>query len=132
MISKKSKAFEVLNFFKIEVENQLERKIKVVRSDRRGEYYGKQSETGRQPKPFALYLQSHGIVAQYTTLGTPKQNKVLERRNRTMMDMVRSMMCKVDLPLFLWGEAVKTTNYIVNRVPKNPFQTLDIHVKNLV
>ncbi|KAM2033523.1 hypothetical protein FF1_015515 [Malus domestica] len=117
LIPEKSKALEVFKIFKTETENQLERKIKVVRSDRGVEYYGKQSQTGRQPGPFALYLQDHGIVAQYTTPGTPEQNGVSERRNRTLMDMVRSMMCKVNLPNFLWGEAVKTANYIINRVP---------------
>lgn len=101
----------------MEIENQLERKIKVVRSDRGGKQYGKQSETGRQPGLFALYLQNHGIFAQYTTPGTPEQNGISERRNMTIMDMVRSIMYKVSLSLFMWAEAIKTANYIFNRVP---------------
>jgi hypothetical protein len=50
-------------------------------------------------------------------LGSPYQNGVAERRNRTLMDMVRSMLSNSDLPLFLWSEALKTSVYILNRVP---------------
>ncbi|KAK2971344.1 hypothetical protein RJ640_016808 [Escallonia rubra] len=49
--------------------------------------------------------------------GTPQQNGVVERRNRTLMDMVRSMICQSTLPEFLWVEALKTAVHILNRVP---------------
>ena len=117
LISEKSKALETFKIYKSEVENQLEMSIKVVMSDRGGEYYGRYTETGRNPGLFALFLQEKGIVAQYTTPGTPEQNGVAERRNRTLMDMVRSMVCRTNLPNCLWGEIVKTANYILNRVP---------------
>ena len=48
---------------------------------------------------------------------SPKQNGVAERRNRTLKDMIRSMMSRSNLPKYLWGEAIKTANYILNRVP---------------
>ena len=73
------------------VENQHNLKIKVVRSDRGGEYYGRHTPYGQVPGPFARFLQENGIVAQYSTPGEPQQNGVAERRNRTLMDMVRSM-----------------------------------------
>ncbi|KAM1649269.1 hypothetical protein ACFX14_010564 [Malus domestica] len=123
LISEKSKALEVFKIYKKEVENQLELKIKIVRSDRDGEYYGKYAQTGRHPGPFALCLQEHGIIAQYTTPGTPEQNGVAERRNRTLMDMVRSMICRVNLPKTLWGEAVKTANYLLNKVPSKAVES---------
>ncbi|RVX07135.1 Retrovirus-related Pol polyprotein from transposon TNT 1-94 [Vitis vinifera] len=76
--------------FKAEVENQLSKKIKAVRSDRGGEYYGRYDGSGEQrPGPFAKYLMECGIVPQYTMPGTPSQNGVAERRNRTLKDMVR-------------------------------------------
>lgn len=56
-------------------------------------------------------------MAQYTTPGTPQQNGVLERRNKTLIEIVRSMMSRSKLPGFLWLEALKTANYILNRVP---------------
>lgn len=56
-------------------------------------------------------------MAQYTTLGTLSQNGVAERKNCTLKDMVRSMISHTHLPDFPWGEALKTTNYILNRIP---------------
>ena len=53
------------------------------------------------------FLQENGIVAQYSTPGEPQQNGVAERRNRTLMDMVRSMMSYSTLPINLWMEALK-------------------------
>lgn len=53
--------------------------------------------------PFAKYLEECGIICQYTMPGTPEQNGVAERRNRTLMDMVRSMMSHSKLPDF-FGE----------------------------
>ncbi|RVW26317.1 Retrovirus-related Pol polyprotein from transposon TNT 1-94 [Vitis vinifera] len=88
-----------------------------MRSDRDGEYYGRYMEIGQAPRPFSKFLQEHGIVAQYTMPGSPYQNCVAERRNRTLLDMVRSMLSNSKLPRFLWTEALKTTVYILNRVP---------------
>ena len=45
--------------------------IKIVMSDRGGEYYGRYTENGQAPGPFARFLQFHGIVAQYTMSGSP-------------------------------------------------------------
>ena len=59
--------------------------------------------------------------------GSPAQNGVAERRNRTLLDMVRSMLNNSKLPRFLWTKALKTMVYILNRVPtkavlKMPFE----------
>ncbi|RVW77645.1 Retrovirus-related Pol polyprotein from transposon TNT 1-94 [Vitis vinifera] len=59
--------------------------------------------------------------------GTPQQNGVAERRNRTLMDMVRNMLSNSSLPISLWMEALKTAVYLLNRVPtktvpKTPFE----------
>ena len=83
-------------------------------------------ENGQASGPFAKFLQEHGIVTQYTMPGSPDQNGVAERRNRTLLDMVRSMLSSSKLPRFLWTKALKTTMYILNRiptkvVPKMPF-----------
>ncbi|KAI5335604.1 hypothetical protein L3X38_025737 [Prunus dulcis] len=79
LLIEKLKALDMFKIYKAEVENQLDSKIKVVRSNRGGEFYGKFTEKGRNPGPFAVFLQQEGIVAQYTNLGTPQQNDVLER-----------------------------------------------------
>ena len=60
-----------LEVYITEVERQLERKMKIIRLDRGGEYYGKYCESGQCPGPFAKLLQKHGICAQYIMPGTP-------------------------------------------------------------
>ncbi|KAL6339994.1 hypothetical protein AAG906_038829 [Vitis piasezkii] len=113
---------------KAEVENQLSKKIKAVRSDHGREYYGRYDRSGEQrPRPFAKYLMECGIVPQYTMSGTLSQNGVVERRNCNLKDMVRIMINHSTLPESLWGEAVKTAVYILNKVPskavaKTPYE----------
>ena len=66
--------------FKVEVENQLNKRIKNVISDRGGEYYGKYDGSGEQrPGPFAKFLEECSIVPQYTIPGSPSMNGVAER-----------------------------------------------------
>ena len=91
-MSEKSQSVIALEIYIKEVERQLDKKVKIIRSDRGGEYYGKYDESGQCPGPFAKFLEKHGICAQDTMPGTPHQNGVAERRNRTLMEMVRSMM----------------------------------------
>ena len=101
--------------------------IKIVRSNRDGEYCGRYTKNGQASSPFARFLQEHGIVAQYTMPSSLDQNDVAERINRTLMDMVRSMRSNRSLPHFMWTEALKTAVYILNRFPtkaiqKTPFE----------
>jgi hypothetical protein len=51
--------------------------------------------------------------------GSPAMNGVAERRNQTLMEMMRNIISHTSLPLNFWGEALKTTTYILNRVPTN-------------
>ena len=86
----KSDAFDMFKAFKAEVENQLEKHIKILRSDRGGEYLSGE---------FQQYLIDNGIISQFSAPGTPQQNGVAERRNRTLLDMVRSMLSYSTLPI---------------------------------
>ncbi|KAG7564376.1 Ribonuclease H-like superfamily [Arabidopsis suecica] len=127
LLHEKSQSVDAAKTFITEVERQLDRKVKIIRSDRGGEFYGRYDETGQHPGPFAILLQKLGIIAQYTTPGSPWQNGVAERRNRTYMGMVRSMMSHANLPISLWMDALRTAVYILNRVPskavpKTPFE----------
>ena len=117
LIKEKAESPDKFKIFWTEVEKQLGKVIKVVRSDRGGEYYGKHGDAGQLKGPFTKYLEDSGIVAQFTMPRSPEQNGVAERRNRTLMEMVRSMISRTNLPGFLWGEALKTALYILNRVP---------------
>jgi transposase InsO family protein len=76
---------------------------------------------------FAQFLKEECIVAEFTMSGTPQQNGVAERMNRTLMNMVMSILSNSELPLFLWNEALKTLMFVLNYisskvVPKTPFE----------
>ena len=90
------------------MENHRGKSIKSLRFDRGGEYLFSE---------FRQYLEDHGITSQMSIPGQPQQNRVAERRNRTLLDMVRSIMSYVSLPNFFWGHALETTQYILNLVP---------------
>ena len=80
LIHEKSQALDVFKFYKVEVENQLGKKIKAIKYDCGGEYYGRYDGLGEQRLgPFARYLQEYDVVSQYTMPGTPSQNGVVER-----------------------------------------------------
>ena len=56
LLHEKSQAVNALEVYINEVERQLDIKVKIVRSDRGGEYYGKYDESGQHPGPFAKFL----------------------------------------------------------------------------
>ena len=86
---------------------------------------------------FDDHLKSRGIVPQLTPPVTPQRNGVSERRNRTLLDMVRSMMSQSDLPLSFWGYALETAAFTLNRVPsksvdKTPYEIWTAKSHNFV
>ena len=89
LLKYKSEVFEKFKEYKSEVENQLGKSIKVLRSNRGGEYLSQE---------FQDYLKENGILSQWTPPYTPQLNGVSERRNRTLLDMVCSMMSHANLP----------------------------------
>ena len=66
---------------------------------------------------FGLHLKQCGIVSQLKPPRTPQRYVVFERRNHTLLDIVRSMMSLTDLPLLFWGYALETVAFTLNRVP---------------
>ena len=102
---------EALNYFKIykaEAENQLDRKIKRLRSDRGGEYFSNE---------FDLFCAEHGIIHERTPPYSPQSNGVAERKNRTLTDLVNAMLDTSGLSKAWWGEALLTACHVLNRVP---------------
>ncbi|KAG8501098.1 hypothetical protein CXB51_003177 [Gossypium anomalum] len=69
-----------------------------------------------------------GIVSQLTPLGTPQWNGVSERRNRTLLDMVRSMMSHADLPTSFWGHPRETVAFTLNHVPSKSVQKMPCEI----
>ena len=110
----KSETFEKFKEFQSEVENHRNKKIKFLRSDRRGKYLSYE---------FGLHLKQCGIVSQLMPRGTPQCNGVSERHNRTLLDIVQSMMFLTNLPLPFWGYALETAAFTLNRAPSKSVET---------
>ena len=107
-LRRKSEVFEVFKEFKNLIEKQSGYFIKRLRSDQGGEY---------SSDLFEDYCKEHGIVHQFTPSYTPQLNGVAERKNRTILDMARSMLKGKRLPREFWAEAVACAVYLLNRCP---------------
>ena len=104
----KDEALESFIHYKKEVENQLNKKIKVLTSDRGGEY----------ESPIGEFCSQHGIVHQITAPYSPQQNGVAKRKNRILKKMMNAMLISFGLPQNLWGGAILSANYILNKLPQ--------------
>ena len=107
----KSKALEIFKAFKNQVENQIGRRIKCLRSDRGGEFTSEE---------FREYCENMGIRRQLSTPKTPQQNGVVERKNRTVQEMARTMLNESKVGDRFWREAIHTSVYIQNRCMLRP------------
>ncbi|GJS30838.1 retrotransposon protein, putative, ty1-copia subclass [Tanacetum coccineum] len=107
LIKHKHEVFEMFKTFQNEVENQLGKTIKALRSDQGGEYLSQE---------FLDHLKSRWIISQLTPPYTPQHNGVSERRNQNILDMVRSMMSLTTLPMSFWGYALEYAARILNMV----------------
>nr|GEX64176.1 retrotransposon protein, putative, Ty1-copia subclass [Tanacetum cinerariifolium] len=118
LLTHKHEVFETFKVFQKEVENQLGKTIKSLHSDHEGEYMSQE---------FLDHLKDHGIIAHRTPPYTSQHNGVSERINRTLLDMVRSMMSQTTLPKSFWDYALETVARILNMVPtkeveKTPYE----------
>jgi len=104
----KSKTFENFKKYKSFVERQSGCRIKTLRTDRGGEFISNE---------FNTYCEENGIHRKLTSPYTPEQNGVAERKNRTVVEMGRSMMQARGVPKYFWAEAVATTVYMLNISP---------------
>ncbi|KAJ0509944.1 putative RNA-directed DNA polymerase [Helianthus annuus] len=105
-LANKSESFEAFKRFKVMVENETSLKIKSLRSDRGGEFTS---------KTFNDFCDVHGIKRQLTAAYTPQQNGVAERRNKTLMNMVRCLLIEKQMPKWFWTEAANWACHILNR-----------------
>lgn len=108
MLTHKSEALEKFKEFKNQVENELNRKIKILRSDNGKEYVN---------HSFHNFLRSAGIIHQTSNPYTPEQNGLAERMNRTLVEKAKCMIFNACLQKEYWAEAISTAAYIVNRSP---------------
>ena len=68
------------------------------------------------------YCAAQGIRMEKTILGTPQQNGVVERMNRTLTERAKSMRLHVGIPKTFWADAVSTIAYLINRGPSVPME----------
>ncbi|GJR77276.1 retrotransposon protein, putative, ty1-copia subclass [Tanacetum coccineum] len=118
LLKNKHEVFETFKVFQKEVENQLGKTIKLLRSDRGGEYMSQE---------FLDHLNEHEIIAHRTPPYTPQHNGVSKRRNRTLLDMIRSMMSQTTIPKSFWDYALESAARILNmvstkKVDKTPYE----------
>ncbi|PIL28276.1 hypothetical protein GSI_09564 [Ganoderma sinense ZZ0214-1] len=106
----KTKTDELENFkaYQAHVQNVHGVKLKKIRCDNGGEYLS---------KDFTNYLRAEGIELDTTTPNSSAQNGVAKRVNRTVMDRALAILIEMDLPKFLWPEAVAHVAYLKNRSP---------------
>lgn len=121
-MKRKSEALDLFKTFHRYAENHTENHIqsvnfiqgshasslKALRTDNGGEYIS---------NDFKEYLRIHGILHQLTVAYTPQQNGVAERANRTLLDLVRSMLHARRIEKRFWAEGLSTAAYVRNRVP---------------
>ncbi|KAD7117108.1 hypothetical protein E3N88_04376 [Mikania micrantha] len=107
-LESKDQAFENFKEFKLMVENEVGTRLKMLRTDRGGEFTSNE---------FSQYCKDNGIARQLTAPYSPQQNGLVERRNRTIMSTTRSMLKASNMPQNFWGEAVRHAIYVLNRVP---------------
>ena len=121
LLKRKDEVFQRFAEWKAMVENSCGRRLKVLRSDNGGEYTSKE---------FQEYLKAEGVLHERTVPKTPQQNGVAERLNRTLVEMVRTMLIESNLDQRFWGEAISTAVYLRNRSPTKavtgmtPFEAL--------
>ena len=112
-LKRKPKVFNCFKDFKAIVEKQSGYMIRTVRSDQGGEYTA---------NDFEAFCTQQGIRHQTTPAYTPQLNGVAERKNRTILDMARSLLKAKKLPKQYWAEAVSCAVYLLNRCPTKSLQ----------
>ena len=127
LLSSKDEAENMFIKFKIEVENQKDKKIKRLSFDRGGEYGSSLLKS---------FCEKNGIVHEVTAPRTPEQNGIAERKNRTLKDMMNAMLISSGLPSNMWGEAILSACHVLNRVPhkrirKTPYELWEGRTPNL-
>jgi hypothetical protein len=108
LLKANNEVFGIFKQFKALVETLTERKIKTLRSDNGGEFTSEE---------FKEYCKEVGIKREVSTPYNPQKKGVLERKNHTIMEVVKAMIHDQDLPMHLWEEAAKTAMYVQNRSP---------------
>nr|GEY29406.1 hypothetical protein [Tanacetum cinerariifolium] len=105
--STKDETSRILKSFITKIENLVDKKVKIIRCDNGTEF--KNSVMNE-------FCVEKGIKREYSVARTPQQNRVAERRNKTLIKVARTMLANSKLPTTFWAEAVNSACYVQNRV----------------
>ncbi|GKA16422.1 putative ribonuclease H-like domain-containing protein [Tanacetum coccineum] len=105
--SSKDETSEILMNFIKEIENLVDKKMKIIRSNNGTEFKNKVMDD---------LCREKCIKREYSVAKTLQQNGVADRRNRTLIEAARTMLADSKLPTTFWAEAVSTACYVQNRV----------------
>jgi transposase InsO family protein len=106
-LQEKSQTQETQKRFLRQAQNEFGLRIKKIRSDNETEFKNSQIEG---------FLEEEGIKHEFSSPYTPRQNGVVERKNITLLDMVRTMLDEYKTPDQFWVEAINTACYSINRL----------------
>ncbi|GKB28469.1 putative ribonuclease H-like domain-containing protein [Tanacetum coccineum] len=106
-LTTKDETSEILKNFIKEIENLMDKKVKIIRSDNKTDFKNKVMDD---------FCREKGIKREYSVARTPQQNGIAERRNMTLIEAARTMLADSKLPTTFWAEAVSTACYVQNRV----------------
>jgi transposase InsO family protein len=106
-LQEKSQTQETLKGFLKQDQNEFRLRIKQIRNDNGTEFKNSQVEG---------FLEEEGIKHEFSSPYTPQQNGVVERNNRTLLDMARTMLDECKTPDRFWAEAINTASYSINRL----------------
>src|SRR5688500_14467405 len=98
---------ETLKGFLRRAQNEFSLRIKKIRSDNGMEFKNSQIEG---------FLEEEGIKHEFSSPYTPQQNGVVKRKNRTLLDVARTMLDEYKTSDRIWAEAVNTACYAINRL----------------
>ncbi|GJY37925.1 retrovirus-related pol polyprotein from transposon TNT 1-94, partial [Tanacetum coccineum] len=104
----KTEAFDQFEIFSRKIQNQLGCSIVSIRTD-----HGREFDNEVQ---FGEFCNANGITHNFSAPRTPQSNGVVERKNRTLQEMSRTMLNEQSLPQNFWCNAVDTSTYILNRI----------------
>nr|GEU73167.1 retrovirus-related Pol polyprotein from transposon TNT 1-94 [Tanacetum cinerariifolium] len=107
-LKNKTEAFEQFEIFSKKIQNQLGCLIVSIRTD-----HGKEFDNEVQ---FREFCNVTGITHKFSALRTPQSNGVVEKKNRTQQEMIRTMLNEQSLPQNFWCNTVDTSTYILNRI----------------
>ncbi|GKE41124.1 retrovirus-related pol polyprotein from transposon TNT 1-94, partial [Tanacetum coccineum] len=95
----------LINFLKL-VQRGFHAQVRTVRTDKGTKFLN---------KTLHAYFAQEGIEHQTSTARTPEQNRVVKRRNHTLVEAARTMLSATKVPLFFWDKAIATACFTQNR-----------------